>query len=491
MKRANDNTQSPGASKRLDSAQGRNRNIGINSNSSIGDGYPTYSGIMMGSGSGPSLIHMPMVAPCLQYQAPTFALDFQPPFAARTPTASIGSTNVYIGHVSPECTIDQVLDLVHDGLVVSAGLVPEKNCAFVSFVDPNAAAAFHQKVTIQRPSLAGRELVIGWGKDIPIPPLVLHAVQQGATRNVFLGGIDGTITEDGLRADFSKFGDIDTIKILYEKDIALVHLTRIDSAVQAVAALSEDPRYKMFIVKYADDRCTKQGRATFDSTSTESGLTMKGSRTIQLGNLSDDTTCQDVCDLIRGGVLSYIRLFHQKHIAHVGFVEPQAASNFLTSASQGIILKGSSLTVELEENVSALPQNVIDAVQQGASRNVYLGKIDGSFTEKRLRQDFTVFGETELIRVIKEKNYAYVYFTNILSAVNAVNGIRNNDAYANVKVGYGRDRCGDCFKTSKKRKKRSLKHSQDKGKVDNALYEYATQPNSPELDALPPPSFDL
>jgi len=92
---------------------------------------------------------------------------------------------------------------------------------------------------------------------------------------------------------------------------------------------------------------------------------------------------------------------------------------------------------------SQLNQQVAKAVQNNASRNGYLGNINETITEEKLKQDFSEYGEVELINIIPDKNIAFVNFTDILSAVKAVEGIQNNEDYKTFKVGYGKDRCGN------------------------------------------------
>jgi RNA recognition motif-containing protein len=86
---------------------------------------------------------------------------------------------------------------------------------------------------------------------------------------------------------------------------------------------------------------------------------------------------------------------------------------------------------------------VIAAVQNGGSRNVYLGNIDETITEDKLRQDFGEYGDIELVNTLKEKNCAFVNFTSIASAVRAIDGIRSKDEYKKFRINYGKDRCGN------------------------------------------------
>lgn len=60
-----------------------------------------------------------------------------------------------------------------------------------------------------------QDLKIGWGKPSAVAANVLLAVQQsGATRNVYLGNLDESVTEVTLREDLSRFGPIDQVKIV-------------------------------------------------------------------------------------------------------------------------------------------------------------------------------------------------------------------------------------------------------------------------------------
>ena len=111
-------------------------------------------------------------------------------------------------------------------------------------------------------------------------------------------------------------------------------------------------------------------------------------------------------------------------------------------------------------------------VQSGGSRNVYVGSIEDfeTYSDEKLRTDFGEYGEIELINFLKEKQCAFVNFTNITNAVRtsivcprfsstsllsrsltharlalqikAIEGIKQHPDYQNLKISYGKDRCG-------------------------------------------------
>jgi RNA recognition motif. (a.k.a. RRM, RBD, or RNP domain) len=116
----------------------------------------------------------------------------------------------------------------------SIRVLPEKSCVFLSFLDGATAAAFHADATIKKLSLHGQELKIGWGKPSPVPSQVALAISQSnASRNVYLGGLDDGTTEEQLRDDLSRFGLIDQVKIVRDKNIGFVHFLSISVATKA------------------------------------------------------------------------------------------------------------------------------------------------------------------------------------------------------------------------------------------------------------------
>ncbi|KAF9412646.1 hypothetical protein BGZ94_000975 [Podila epigama] len=476
---------------------------GYGSNPMMMGGYGHMPGSQYASQYGNSEQPLSLATSFQQYPTSTFGTGygsnpFQVSFPANTSVNPSGNRTIYIGNVPSDATIEEVLNTVRTGVVESARLLPEKNCAFVSFMDGSSAAAYHQEANSRKININGQELKVGWGKPSPIPPQVLVAVQQGATRNVFMGNVDSTVTEQGLREDLSQFGPIDSIKVLHEKNIAFVHFTTINNAIKAVTNLPSDPKYSGRRIYYGKDRCAKNTSGHSNSNNMSNGsasgtlsnsfgfipspygqfgspmpvafnpnfdrfsgggrlgmqhggmfnegnpLTAQGNRTLYLGNIAAETTCEDICNHIRGGILNSIRYFPNKHIAFVSFVDPQAATNFFNQATyQGVTIKSRRLKVGWGQNAHALPAPVIQALSDGATRNVYLGGIDESVTEEKLREDFAEYGETELINILREKNCGFVNFTNVMSAVKAVEGIKMKPGYENVRVNFGKDRCGN------------------------------------------------
>lgn len=103
--------------------------------------------------------------------------------------------------------------------------------------------------------LHDQDLKIGWGKPSAVPANIVMAVQQsGATRNVYLGNLDETMTEQSLRDDLSRFGPIDQVKIVRDRAIAFVHFLSISTAIKVVQALASEPEWAGRRVNFGKDR---------------------------------------------------------------------------------------------------------------------------------------------------------------------------------------------------------------------------------------------
>ncbi|KAI0128373.1 hypothetical protein BJ170DRAFT_324954 [Xylariales sp. AK1849] len=402
-----------------------------------------------------------------------------------SPTGMITGTSrtVYLGNIPPDTTAEEILGHVRSGQIESVRLLPDKNCAFISFLDANAATHFHSDAILKKLCIKGQDIKIGWGKPSQVPTSVALAVQQsGASRNVYLGNLPEDISDEELREELGKFGAIDTIKIVREKNIAFVHFLSVANAMKAVQQLPQEPKWQSpRRVYYGKDRCAyvsktqqqnaaqylgiapgyahmltgadrdvissalaQQSVAAAAVATTAGGINNLGNRTIYLGNIHPETTIEEICNVVRGGLLHHIRYIPDKHICFVTFIDPTAAASFYALSNlQGLMIHNRRLKIGWGKHSGALPPAIALAVSGGASRNVYIGNLDDTWTEERLRQDFSEFGEIELVNTLREKSCAFVNFTNIANAIKAIEAIRSKDEYKKFKVNFGKDRCGN------------------------------------------------
>ena len=411
---------------------------------------------------------------------------------------------VYVGNLPADASVDELLNLVKFGPIENVRLLPEKNCAFISFLDGATATAFHADACVKKVSLHNQELKIGWGKPSPCPPTVMMAVQQSqATRNVYLGQLEEDVSEQSLKDDLSRFGPIDQVKIVRDKNIGFIHFLSIQTAMKVVATLPTEPAWAGKRVNYGKDRCAyipksqqqnqahnnqaaamglaaaaslgyptaftgaaagfgsggapldENGRSPASSVfgpaaammgANTAALQQMGNRTVYLGNIHPETTTEEICNHIRGGILQSIRYIPEKHIAFVTFVDANTALAFYHLASySGIMIHNRRLKIGWGKHSGPLSPAIQLAVQAGGSRNVYIGNIDDAekLSEEKIRNDFSQYGEIEMVNSLREKNCAFANFTNIQSAIKCIEGMKNHPDYQHVKIAYGKDRCGN------------------------------------------------
>ena len=400
-------------------------------------------------------------------------MGVNPPAMPPPQQVPMGRT-VYVGNLPADASVDELLNLVKFGPIESVRLLPEKNCAFISFLNGHVAAAFHADSSVKRVTLNNQELKIGWGKPSAPPPAVVMAVQQQqATRNVYIGQLDPDTTEQQLRDDLSRFGPIDQVKIVRDQNIGFVHFLSIQTAMNVVAQLPNEPAWAGKHINYGKDRCAyvpkgqqqiqvhnsqaaaiglaaatwlgyPTGYSSFNPSSPVGAVLSTllssqpgneggeregegggvpstgpmypnpdpqyhqfGNRTVYLGNLHHDTTTEEICNHVRGGILQNIRHMADRHIAFVTFIDPHAALAFYHMASySGITIHNRRIKIGWGKPSGPLSPAIALAVQAGASRNLYIGNIDDPemLNEDKIRRDLSEYGEIELVNTLREKN---------------------------------------------------------------------------------------
>ncbi|CDH12120.1 related to RNA-binding protein MRN1 [Zygosaccharomyces bailii ISA1307] len=417
------------------------------------------------------------------------------------------SKTVYLGNTPPTLTVRELLDHVRSGVVEDVKILPDKMCAFVSFVDESAALLFHSDAILKRLHIDGRDIKIGWGKPTPIDPVIATAVaNDGATRNVYIGQLntgpnlaaqasvdlsEPVITEEKLRLDLQEFGEIDCIKIVEDRGIAFVHFASILNAIKAVTSLATiNPYYKNKKIFYGKDRCAfitktqqhnaaqflgvqpgmeglvqfsdselisnallQQSAAAAAIATSAGGPNNLGNRTVYLGNLPKDVKVEEICNVVRGGLLQNIKVLVDRHVCFVTFIDPTAAAQFYAMSSlHGITIQKRRCRVGWGKHPGSLENALALAVSNGASRNVYVGNINFTldndaekpfFTENNLRAIFQQWGEVEQINFLPERNCCFINYTNISNAILAIDKIKGHPAFKDLKINFGKDRCGN------------------------------------------------
>lgn len=444
------------------------------------------------AGSGPGQMHNVQSVPTNNHGADVLYASTQPSIAQAQNSAgsqAAPSRTVYLGNIPEDIEPNELLDYVRSGILENVKILPSKNCAFISFVDLQSALLFHSDCILKKLNIKGHDIRIGWGKPSAILPAVMEAIQRdGATRNVYLGNLNNPntgqiITEEELRDDLSSFGVIDCIKIIPEKGIAFIHFLSILSAIRCVSNLPLHEKYLDKKCFYGKDRCAfitktqqhnaaqylglapgmehvvtaadrefissalvQQSAAAAQIATQAGGANNLGNRTVYLGNLHQDSSVEEICNVVRGGLLQSIRFLKERHVCFITFIDPIAAAQFFAMCQlHGLTIHNRRIKVGWGKHSGPLSNALSLAVSNGASRNIYIGNITNFdyYNPQKLRADFSTFGDIEQINFLEEKNCAFINFVNIANAIKAIDGIKSFDDYKNLKINFGKDRCGN------------------------------------------------
>lgn len=317
-------------------------------------------------------------------------LNADSPFAAAT-------RSIYLGNLPLDCAVRDICDLVRgERGIESVRLLPAKSCAFVDFISRNGAERFIARVrkNRSRPQIKGQDIKLGWAKEKPMQPTVVKALENGATRNVYLSlppqdpsdpllakfndylmDSDNISTSNDsdysdyfnppsnteissmdyplvsfLYGIFDEFGPLDMIKVVPSRRIAFIHMGQVADAMRAVAELATRPEFKGKRLAFGRDRCGERLETPVTSNSesfdysNDSIPSVPGSgsmsisvpsRTVYLGSCSSpEIDIEDICDHIHTGQLQSVRLNRDRKCAFVTFISAEAAELFLGRALQ-------------------------------------------------------------------------------------------------------------------------------------------------------------
>lgn len=323
-------------------------------------------------------------------------LNAYSPFASAT-------RSIYVGNLPLDCGVRDICDFVRgERGLESVRLLPAKSCAFVDFISRSGAERFIARVrkSRTRPQINGHDIKLGWAKEKPAQLTVIKAIENGATRNVYLSlpprdptdplllkfqdylqdSENGHLSSDNfdyftpssgaeitsmdyplvsfLYGIFDEFGPLDMIKVVPSRRIAFIHMAQVADAMRSVAELPTRPEFKGKRLAFGRDRCGERldpvnnssnnnNSNNNEATSLESQDSLPTvtssaiSRTVYLGSCnSPEITIEDICDHIHTGQLQSVRLNRERKCAFVTFISADAAEVFLGRALQfGLIIK--------------------------------------------------------------------------------------------------------------------------------------------------------
>lgn len=251
------------------------------------------------------------------------------------------------------------------------------------------------------------------------------------------------------------------------------------------------PRYPQFAEEDIAHALQQKSATAAAVASTAGGVDNIGNRTVCISNLDPDSKVGDICNVIRGGLIHMIKFLDRKRMCFVTFVDAEAAAQFFANASiHPIVLHSRRLKIGWGHHSGPLPNSIALSVTAGASRNVYIGVKDGEEgtlpDEEQLRHDFTKFGEIEQINFIRDNRAAFLNFLNISHAMKVVEDAHGtnqyqfheyfDNRYRDLKINFGKDRCGNSPKPKKKKSRKRREQPQEEQDSDAQQQQFEEVP---------------
>lgn len=173
---------------------------------------------------------------------------------------------VYLGGLAEGTTCEDICNFVRaGGNLYSVRILPEKNCAFLTFVDTQPAETLLNHGTLV---IRNKRVRVGKASDMYLPPKAVEQIQRGATRNLYFGHVDfSKFSVDQFREELSTFGPVEQVYAMPDKQTVFVNFCNLMDAVKALDALRTDPQWKVKFtgmkISFGRDRVAREFRPMF------------------------------------------------------------------------------------------------------------------------------------------------------------------------------------------------------------------------------------
>merc|ERR1719440_2723102 len=89
--------------------------------------------------------------------------------------------------------------------------------------------------------LHGKPLPLQWAKTKSLTRDLLHAIRNGATRNLYVANVPEHLTDASLSSTFSAYGELESVRLVPKKHAAFVNIVTISSAMKAKDSMHGKP----------------------------------------------------------------------------------------------------------------------------------------------------------------------------------------------------------------------------------------------------------
>lgn len=146
---------------------------------------------------------------------------------------------VFIRGLSDRATHQDVVDAVRGGALLHLYVRARDHAAYVSFVEPAAAAAFLQHAKTHGCYIAGKRVEVSWNdRQFYLPPYVGSKIKNGATRNLVIYNVNPNITESLVRRDLEHIHNLIVIAVKFKQHNAYISTNSVHNTLQRNAYIS-------------------------------------------------------------------------------------------------------------------------------------------------------------------------------------------------------------------------------------------------------------
>eukprot|EP00908_Phaeocystis_cordata_P020597 Transcript_32256.p1 GENE.Transcript_32256~~Transcript_32256.p1 ORF type:complete len:488 (-),score=125.70 Transcript_32256:448-1911(-) len=145
-------------------------------------------------------------------------------------------------------------------------------------------------------------------------------------------------------------------------------------------------------------------------------------RAVFFPSLPADVGYEELCDAVGAfGPIESIKIVVDKAQAHINFVDVGSAYQLILATGSHVVLQGKPTLMQWGRSRPVV-RELMTAIRNGATRNLYVANVGESVEEAQLTAVFQPFGDLESVRLVPKKRAAFVNFTSISAAMRAGGG---------------------------------------------------------------------
>ncbi|KXS21700.1 hypothetical protein M427DRAFT_65672 [Gonapodya prolifera JEL478] len=171
---------------------------------------------------------------------------------------SIPSRTLWVGNLDPNAVVADLIRIFSQfGSIESVRILPERECAFINFA--RAEMAMRARREMEGAIIGSMQIRLGYGKTPEVSPVAVpHPVSPGpnivpaprsashlghsrvdedpervTAKSIWIGNLSPTVTPTDLETAFSRFGPIESARVLAHKNCGFVNFERPEDAMEA------------------------------------------------------------------------------------------------------------------------------------------------------------------------------------------------------------------------------------------------------------------